>query len=242
MTRAVQTVAITIPTLIAIGVSLFGGEWSKDLWLASTWALITVGAVFLALFIGVAKRGYGLEKEKEPKITCNDIGLHHNMYGDSLVRVQLQNISSNALGDIKPYLDKIVADDPLRQIEKIDFRVPLYTQERLRDRFSPNRAEDSPAMPVKFSERQPKWIEIFQVDNTVERQISIVCGGGINEVIALPRMEFKCSVYGLPSPIFFSIIYDEIAVEGKPEGEWQATLINEQGETFGPVKPERYDE
>ena len=242
VTRAVQTVAVTVPFLIALVVGLFGGEWSKEFWPAWAWASITSGAVIFALVVGITRRAYALEKNQEPRLTCNDIGLHHNMHGESLVRVQLQNISSNALGDIKPYLDKIVADDPLREIEKIDFRVPLYTQERLRERFSPNRAEDSPEMPVKFSERQPKWVEIFQVVNAVERQINIVSGDGINEMIALPRMEFKCSVYGLPSPIFFSIIYEEISVEGKPEGEWQATLINEQGETFGPVKPERYDE
>jgi hypothetical protein len=68
MTRVIQTVAVTIPFLIALAVSLGGGEWSKDLWPAWVWVSVTAGLLFLALVWGVFKRAYELENAFQPKI------------------------------------------------------------------------------------------------------------------------------------------------------------------------------
>ena len=68
MTRVVQTVAVTIPFIITIVVGLGGGEWSKEIWPVWIWAIITAGAIVLALFWGTASRAYTLEKAAEPNL------------------------------------------------------------------------------------------------------------------------------------------------------------------------------
>lgn len=72
MTRVVQSIAITIPFIITLGVGLAGEEWSKDYWPAWVWASLTIGAVFLVVMYGNTKRAYELERALEPKLSISD--------------------------------------------------------------------------------------------------------------------------------------------------------------------------
>jgi hypothetical protein len=68
VTRGIQTVAVTIPFMITLAVGLNGGEWSKEFWPTWVWALITFSIAILAIFRGIAQRGYTLEKASIPKL------------------------------------------------------------------------------------------------------------------------------------------------------------------------------
>lgn len=201
-----------------------------SIWVVSVWAVLLwlIGAFFV--------RFVHLEREKEPRLECNDITIWNND-GEFFVRVQLKNKSPimELVGAI-PYLRMIVADDPLQEIERIDFPIQIYSQRRLRDRFAARDPLANPAEPINFGPDQKKWLELFQVTEAVVRTIHLVEHDGRRDIISIPNMRFAYTISKAPSEISFTVIYEEVA------NDWRVILENEQGELIGPVKPERRDE
>jgi hypothetical protein len=134
---------------------------------------------------------------------------------------------------VKAYLDSIDTEgDPLKQLETIDFRLPLYSQERLRERATTT----APPRPINFSPKQPKSLELFQVKESQTRQIELILWNGKKDIIAMPKMEFRCSVYGVAEPVKFSALYEE---SGRG---WQVSLLDDRGSRIGPIVPAAYRE
>lgn len=238
MAKILFIVGIAVPS----GLSTFAGRADIEIvgWVADLlpwWGWLIVAAFFALgwLLFAISKRAHRLDEEKKPTLTCNDLRIWNNS-GEYFVRAQLKNESGLELSGVKPYIDNILADDPLQQIETIDFRLPLYTQERLRDRFASDKPSDNPARPVDFSPWQPKFLELFSVTEAMGRHLHLVLSTGRKDLIPLSPMEFKCSVYGVPNPIEFLVVYEEIG------NDWQVTLTNENGRTFGPLKALPSDE
>ena len=157
MGRLIWVVGLAIPT----GLSTLAGRtnipflgWVADLLPWWGWLAIAAFVAIIGLLIAISKRAYRLDDESKPRLTCNDIRIWNNA-GEYFVRVQLQNLSAIDVKGVKPYLDNIETDDALRQIETIDFRLALYSQERLRERFAAEPIRN-PARPIDLSAKQPK--------------------------------------------------------------------------------------
>jgi hypothetical protein len=199
-----------------------------------TWALAFAVRFFNApvVFYETEKaRGDILELEKKPRLTCNHITIWNNS-DEYFIRVQLQNLSAIELNGVKPYLDNIEADNSSGQLEKIDFKLRLYSQERWRERFVAKLANANLALPINFSAKQGKLIELFQIKKfEAGHVLHLATTGGRETLQSIRRAEFKCSVFGIPSPIEFQVIYEE------RDSGWQVSLINEQGNKLGPIRP-----
>lgn len=68
VTRAFQFILVTVPAAIAVVISVFGGQWSKEIWPAWVWLALTVVVFVLVIVFGITRRAYFLETEREPKL------------------------------------------------------------------------------------------------------------------------------------------------------------------------------
>jgi hypothetical protein len=143
VTRVIQTIAVAVPFIIGLAVGLIGGEWSKEVWPTWVWALITITAMFLALFWGIASRAYALEKANIPKLEIvwgndriffetieNDVGP-----GIIRVRVGVRNISTVVVDGVELVLANIVSSDGA-EVYDID---RLLTSHNIMTRIAINR-------------------------------------------------------------------------------------------------------
>lgn len=119
VTRVIQSIAVTVPFVIALAVGLGGGDWSKDLWPVEVWALITAAAMVLTLFWGIGSRAYALEKANIPKLQI--IWGKDRIFFETIetdyppgpihVRVGVRNISSIVVEGVELVLANIVSSD-----------------------------------------------------------------------------------------------------------------------------------
>jgi hypothetical protein len=237
MARLLYLVGIGIPTglstiAVRTDIPFLGGLANLLPWWG--WLVIASFVATTGLLVAISKRARRLDDEKMPTIICNAIRIWNNA-GEYFVRVQLENVSATDVRGAKPYLIDIQADDPLRQIEKIDFALPLYTQARLRERFMTGPI-NCPVRPIDFSPRQPKWVEIFQITEAISRQIHLVDYEGRQDIETMPKMKFKCSVYGISVPVDFSVLYEEDA-----DG-WRVSLVSDHENVIDSSIPAIRDE
>jgi hypothetical protein len=194
------------------------------------WLAVALFMAVIGLLRGISIRAYRLDQSLAPKLACDRIHIW-NSSGTYFVRVQLRNLSTSDVNGAKPYLDDIEADDPIRQLDQIDFSLPLYTQERLRERLFAPTPVNHQVRPVNFSPGQRKWLELFQITEEIDRQLNLIVINGRKDLIPMDRMEFRCSVYSAARPIKLSALYEE-DMDG-----WQISLLNEEGNVIDTARP-----
>ena len=172
------------------------------------------------------------------KLACEELQLK-KIEGEFFIRARVKNGTQHNSEPVKAYLEAITTNvgDPLKEIESIDLPLPLYTQERLRERINARDGGDGhPVRPALFSGDQSKWYEIFQITEPLDRSIHLFLAAGRADIVPLPIMTFKCKVYGWGTPLAFSVTYEEVG------DDWQVRLETGDGQIFGPERPVRDDE
>ena len=209
MTRAIQTIAVTVPFLIALAVGLAGGQWSKELWPAWVWATITLGVIVAVIFIGMVRRAYALEKALIPKIAIIGVDIHDND-GEHYVRVQIENASSRRIEGFKAQLHTMVPNVEtisLRNTDDscaIDLPIQLFTQERLKERLGGSRDF---ARPFNLDAREKRRLEIFQIVPRL-RHLHIFDAVRRHDLSASADLRFECTIHGGgSSPTKFAVSY-----------------------------------
>jgi hypothetical protein len=171
-----------------------------------------------------------LEKQLEPKLKCGGLTVWNND-GELFARVKIENFSGINISDVKPYLEEIICDDPIRQMQGIDLPLPLYSQERYRERRM--ELSNDPAHPIAVSRDQPKWLEIFQFTHAIDPSVHLILAKGRADLIPIPRMEFKCAVYGAGPKLSFTVLYEESDLPDHTNMPYKTriSLIDAKGKT-----------
>ena len=234
------TVAAMVPTFVAWLAVLFGESYvnaEHPILAPLTIAAMTFAVTWLfALIIGALRaepRLYHEQKDRvaelteqlRPKISCCEIAVKE-IEGQYFCRVSVQNASSANLSNLTAKLEEIIADDALQEVAKIDFPIPLFTQERLKDRIDANGLQ--PVMPFSLRGNEKKWIEVFQVTEPFAWQAHLFLSSKRVDFIAVPGMVLKCGVYGAGKPIHFTITYNETDIETE-EDSWSVKLMGTDG-------------
>jgi hypothetical protein len=160
-----------------------------------------------------------LEEKIRPKLTCTRIELKR-VDGELYCRAEIQNESSSDLTALVSYLESVAADDVVGGIENIDFPIPLYTQERLKDRKEASGRQ--PAMPFHLRGGQKKWVEVFQFE-PIDHIAHIFLASHRFDFVAISGMVLHCVAYGAGEPIHFSITYTE------SDRDWTLSLRGTDG-------------
>ena len=162
MTKVIQTVSVTIPFVIGLAVAAYGGKWSKDLWSWWVWGGLTLGLCFLAIVVGVFRRAYHLENEREPKLfvtydddspDCNKLIKFKDGHKGKSIRVRVQNETARNFDHCSGWLTRIEH----RPNDISDFvQVPFYEPTPLHWSLEPHGVFD----PVTIYARIPRYLGI----------------------------------------------------------------------------------